>query len=87
MPAYNPTEPIIETTGAGDIFHGAFTHAIANGYSFHESLEFANITASLSTTKKGARYSCPSLKTVLEIFNKKYGQDNDNPKKLIKNFK
>ena len=68
VPAYNPTEPIIETTGAGDIFHGAFTHAISNNYDFHDALEFANITASLSTTKKGARYSCPNLQTVENIY-------------------
>lgn len=70
MSAYASGEKAIDTTGAGDIFHGAFTHAIANGYTFHESLEFANITASLSTTKKGGRYSCPSLTDVEARINK-----------------
>lgn len=64
MPSYNSGKQAIDTTGAGDIFHGAFTHAISSNYTFHESLEFANITASLSTTKNGGRYSCPDLTDV-----------------------
>ena len=71
MPAYKSEYKTIDTTGAGDIFHGAFTHALANNYSFHESLEFANITASLSTTKKGGRYSIPELNEVEEIIKTK----------------
>ena len=71
MPAHQPGKEVIDTTGAGDIFHGAFTHALANNYSFHESLEFANITASLSTTKKGGRYSITELYEVEEIMKNK----------------
>jgi len=47
MPAYKSDKKSIDTTGAGDIFHGAFTHALANGHDFYESLEFANITAQM----------------------------------------
>ena len=64
---YNSGLPAIDTNGAGDIFHGAFTHAIANGRDYYESLEFANITASLSTTKSGGRKSCPELSEVETI--------------------
>lgn len=63
-PSYNSGLPVIDTNGAGDIFHGAFTYAIANGYYYHEALEFANVTASLSVTKTGGRDSCPSLEEV-----------------------
>ena len=66
MPAYNPKLPVIDTNAAGDIFHGAFTYAMANGYDYYQSLEFANVTASLSTTKSGGRYSCPELEEVEE---------------------
>ena len=34
------------------------------GYTYHESLEFANVTATLSTAKVGGRDSCPDLETV-----------------------
>jgi len=70
MPAYNHGLITVDTNGAGDIFHGAFTHAFANGYDYYESLEFANITASLSTTKRGGRASCPSLEEVEHIIKK-----------------
>ncbi len=46
-----------DTTGAGDIFHGAFTYGIANGRSLETSIKLANITAVLSATKIGSRNS------------------------------
>ena len=67
IPAYEPELPVIDTNAAGDIFHGAFTYAIATGYDYYQSLEFANVTASLSTTKPGGRYSCPQLFEVENI--------------------
>jgi len=70
MPAYKHGKVTVDTNGAGDIFHGAFTHALANGYDYYESLEFANITASLSTTKTGGRKSCPSLEEVEHVIKK-----------------
>ena len=69
-PAYQPEEKTIDTNCAGDIFHGAFTHAISNGYSYKDSLEFANITASISTTRRGGRTSVPELEEVEEIMKK-----------------
>ena len=80
-PAYEPESPVIDTNCAGDIFHGAFTHAFANGYSYEDSLEFANITASISTTKRGGRTSVPELNEVEEIMNNKRG------KKYVKEHK
>ena len=71
FPAYDSGMKAIDTNGAGDIFHGAFTHAISNGYDYYDSLKFANINASLSTTKLGGRKSCPSLQEVEEIMHQK----------------
>lgn len=56
----------IDTTGAGDIFHGAFTYFISNNYSLEKACYLSNITGAISTTKVGGRYSVPSLKAVLE---------------------
>lgn len=80
FPSYTPDLPTIDTNAAGDIFHGAFTYAIANGYDYYESLEFANVTASLSTTKSGGRYSCPDLEEVENILSQK----SKNPTKVKK---
>lgn len=67
-PAFNSGKMVVDTNAAGDIFHGAFTHALASGYDYNDSLRFANITASLSTTKVGGRHSCPDLEEVEKWF-------------------
>jgi len=55
----------VDSTGAGDIFHGAFTYFIANNYSFYDSLHLANISGALSVTKIGSKPSMPTLEEVL----------------------
>ncbi len=47
----------IDSTGAGDIFHGAFTYGIASNWDLEEILRFSNVTAGLSVTKIGSRNS------------------------------
>lgn len=69
-PAYKSGLPVVDTNCAGDIYHGAFTYAMANGYDYHESLEFANVTASLSTAKTGGRDSVPELEDVEKALGK-----------------
>jgi len=45
----------LDTTGAGDIFHGAFCYAVLQGMALGESLEFSNAMAALNCTRVGAR--------------------------------
>lgn len=59
----------LDSTGAGDIFHGAFTYFIGNNYSLYEAIRYASITAAISVTRIGARYSIPELEEVLEYDN------------------
>ena len=61
-------EKILDTTGAGDIFHGAFTYAIVNGYDLEKAIKISNITAGISTTRMGARLSIPELSEILEYY-------------------
>ncbi|MBQ7141023.1 MAG: carbohydrate kinase family protein [Bacilli bacterium] len=68
MPTYRMN--VKDTTGAGDIFHGAFTYGIANGYSLENSVKLGNIAGALSTTKIGSRNSVPTLKQVMEYYEK-----------------
>lgn len=51
----------IDTIAAGDIFLGSFVTALSQGHDFKMCLNFANVVASISTTKKGAQTSIPSL--------------------------
>jgi sulfofructose kinase len=62
LPAY--PAPAVDTTAAGDIFHGALAYAVAQSWSFPESLRFASLTASLSVRVAGGRSSIPSLENV-----------------------
>jgi sulfofructose kinase len=45
----------VDTTGAGDVFHGAFCYSVLEGLAVGEALEFANAMAALNCTKLGAR--------------------------------
>jgi len=55
---------VVDTTGAGDAFNGAFAFALANDYKFKYALEFANKVAAISTTKLGAANSMPRLNEI-----------------------
>jgi sulfofructose kinase len=48
-----------DTTGAGDVFHGAFCYAILEGMPMQSALEFSNAAAALNCTAIGARGHVP----------------------------
>lgn len=58
----------VDTTGAGDIFHGAFTYAVANQFDMIKTLRIANISGALSVTKMGGQYSIPTLDEVMRKY-------------------
>ncbi|HEY1497006.1 MAG TPA: PfkB family carbohydrate kinase [Candidatus Solibacter sp.] len=45
----------VDTTGAGDVFHGAFCYAVLQGMPMSQALEFSNAMAALNCTALGAR--------------------------------
>lgn len=59
----------IDSTGAGDIFHGAFTYGIAKGFDFEKILKYANIAGALSVTRVGGYKSIPSLEEMEAVYN------------------
>lgn len=58
----------VDTTGAGDIFHGAFTYCVANEFDLEKSLKIANITGALSVTRLGGRNSVFTLDDVMKAY-------------------
>lgn len=56
----------IDTTGAGDIFHGAFAYGILKGLPLKDILLISSAAASLSVEKAGGRTSIPLLNPVLK---------------------
>jgi sugar/nucleoside kinase (ribokinase family) len=56
--------PVTDTTGAGDVFRGAFIAALLRGDAPEAVLRFANAAAALSCTRTGAISSVPTLSDV-----------------------
>lgn len=56
---------VVDTTGAGDTFQGAFAVRITAGDSLEQALRFANVAAGLSTEKLGAQSAMPTEAQVL----------------------
>ncbi len=66
LPAY--LAKTVDTTAAGDVFHGR-VDIRNNGIDvIYDSLRFASLTASLSVRVRGGRHSIPSLATVQREF-------------------
>ena len=54
----------LDTTGAGDVFHGALAAGIAQGKRWSDLLKYASVAAALCCTKLGARPGIPSANEV-----------------------
>jgi sulfofructose kinase len=57
MPA--PSIKTVDTLAAGDVWHGAFTLALAEGASLGAAARFANTAAALKCTRFGGRRGAP----------------------------
>ena len=55
----------MDSTAAGDIYHGAFTYFLMQGYSLKDVMNYANIAGALSTMKMGSKYSIPTKEEVI----------------------
>lgn len=60
----------IDTTGAGDVFRGAFIYALMRGDAPRALLRFANAAAAISCTRAGAMNSVPTLGDVAALATK-----------------
>ncbi len=55
---------VVDTTGAGDVFHGGYIYGLLNKWEIKEVLRFASAFASLKCRKLGGRAGIPSLEEV-----------------------
>jgi sulfofructose kinase len=64
-----PAFPVhtVDTLGAGDVFHGAFTLAITEGRELREALRFASAAAALKCTRFGGAFAAPQRIEVEEF--------------------
>jgi sulfofructose kinase len=51
----------VDTTGAGDVFHGAFAYGLARGWAPRQLMLFSSAVAALKCTQLGGRTGIPNL--------------------------
>ena len=61
-PAYDVR--VVDTTGAGDIFHAGFIHALLQGWPLQRQLDFACAAAALNCTAAGARGNIQTVENI-----------------------
>ncbi|MCX7598303.1 MAG: PfkB family carbohydrate kinase [Armatimonadetes bacterium] len=63
QPAFE-VQPVVDTTGAGDVYHGAFAFGLARRMALPDAMRFASATAALSCQALGGRAGLPTLDQV-----------------------
>ena len=66
----------VDTTGAGDVFHGAYAYGVAMGYDVDYCALFASVTAALSCTGVG-RSTIPDAVEVATLLEEKTAKEID----------
>ena len=67
FPAYDVAA--VDTTGAGDVFHGAFLAGYFKGMDLEVNIKFASAVSALKCTKVGGRNGIPSYADALSFMN------------------
>ncbi|NMC72867.1 MAG: sugar kinase [Geobacteraceae bacterium] len=64
-----PAFPVhaVDTTGAGDVFHGGYIFGILRGFALADTIRFASAAAALKCTRIGGRAGIPSLPRILRF--------------------
>ncbi len=65
QPAYRV--PVVDTTGCGDVFHGAYAAALARGLDLAGRVRFASAAAALKAMRPGAQAGIPTRAVVEEF--------------------
>jgi sulfofructose kinase len=59
--------PVVDTTGAGDIFHAGFIYGLLQNWSLERQLDFACAAAALNCTAVGARGGIQTVEAIEEL--------------------
>ena len=62
-----PVEPVVDTTGAGDVFHGALDVGILQGWDFKTCMTFASAVAAMKCRRLGGRAGIPTFAEAREF--------------------
>lgn len=58
---------VVDTTGAGDVFHGALAYALGTGLGEDEAFRLATAVAAMKCTQPGGRQGIPTLRAAHEF--------------------
>ncbi|MEO8135831.1 MAG: PfkB family carbohydrate kinase [Betaproteobacteria bacterium] len=58
---------VVDTLGAGDVFHGAYALAIGEGNTVLDAARFASAAAAIKCTRHGGRTGAPGRAEVMEL--------------------
>ena len=61
---------VVDTTGAGDVFHAGFIYGLLQNWDLEKILQFANAVAALKCRELGGRKGIPTLREVQELLNR-----------------
>jgi ribokinase len=59
---------VVDTTGAGDVFHGAFLFGLSRGWKLPRVVRWASAAAALKCTKLGGQGAIPTFAQVRRLF-------------------
>ena len=62
---------VVDSNGAGDVFHGAFAAAYVKGYEFEKCCYFSSAVSAIKCTGIGARESVPCFEAVKKFLKEK----------------
>jgi len=62
--------PVRDTTGCGDVFHGAYASALARGMGADERIRFASAAAALKATRGGGQWGIPTREETERLLTK-----------------
>lgn len=65
---------VIDTTGAGDVFHGAYIYGLGKGWDLPTVVEFSSAAAALKCKRIGGRQGIPSVDEVVQFLEESKGR-------------
>lgn len=72
-PAFTVSK-VIDTTGAGDVFHGAYLYGLLQSWDHRQIARFASAAAALKCTHLGGRRGIPHLKEINDFLDQNAAQ-------------
>jgi len=64
---------VVDTTGAGDVFHGAYVYGLLQKWELRKVVEFASAVAAIKCTKVGGRKGIPTYRQVSAFMRSRHG--------------